>query len=51
VTIFNGDWIPFTVRCALLALLMGVLSHYEGDAYREEMRRGFYLTLVELVKF
>lgn len=51
IVIFSGYYLAFAVQCIALTLLMGVYSKYEGDAYQEEMGRGFFLTIIELLKF
>lgn len=51
IVIFSGYYFAFAVQCIVLALAMGLYSLYEGNAYKEEMGRGFFLTIIELLKF
>ena len=51
IVIFSGYYISFAVQCIMLALAMGIYSAYEGDAYKEEMGRGWFLTIIELLRF
>lgn len=48
---FFGGFLDFGVRCIVLALAIGLWSKYNGNATKEELGRGFFLTLVELIKF
>lgn len=51
IVFFSGYWVVWVVQCLMLTLAMGIYSGYEGNAYKEEMGRGWCLTIVELLKF
>lgn len=51
IVFFSGYYVAFVIQCILLCLSMGFYSLYEGNAYKEEMSRGFLLTIIELMKF
>jgi len=46
---FYGEPLALGIRCALLAILMGVYSQIEGNATREELGRGFVMPISLLI--